>query len=181
MKKTTFVALVTAFMLSSGCSYSASQSSESSFSANSDGKVDISASSSVYTEKVENGKTTNNSASVAVNNKGASVNTEKSTSTHSDEGLTYTAVDADLRKGEAEIDGYFVNNGKNPVTIKEAHITLTFKDDKGKVIWQDETVINNLNLTVKPGEKAESNFVVTNPNAPAYSGSFDLDYHIEYS
>lgn len=180
MKKTTIIALGTILMLTSGCDYSSSSTSKSSFSVSSNGNVETKTSSTVYTERVENGKTVNNSATVLVTNKGASVNTEKLSVKESKAGLSYMADDADLRKGEAEIDGYFINSGKNTVKISKVFLTLTFKNEKGNIIWQDNTTINNLNIVVRPGEKTESNFIITNPNVPAYNGSFDMDYQIEY-
>lgn len=180
MKKIFLISLAIALMILGGCSYSASHDSKASVNVSTDGKVETSASSAIYTERVENGKTTNNSATVEVSNKGASANSSKGSSKESADGLSYTAIDADIRKGEAEIDGYFVNNGKNTVKISEVHVTLTFKDDKGKLIWHGDTVIKNLNIVVKPGEKEESNFIITGANTPGYDGSFDMDYNIEY-
>ena len=177
MKKILFLCLAAALMLAGGCSYSASHSSEASFGVNSNGKVETSASSSVYTERVENGKTVNNSASVSVGNKGASAGTSSS---RSEGGLIYTVEDADLRKGEVEIDGYFTNNGTKPVTVKQVNVAFSIYDEKGKLIWEDESVMD-VDILVKPnGTNMTADFVIHNPNAPDYRGSFDFKYRMEY-
>jgi len=158
-------------LLVSGCSYSASHSSEASFGVDANGKVETSASSSVYTERVENGKTVNQSASVAVGT---------GTAAKSKAGLSYTAEDADLRKGETEIDGYFTNNGSEPFKIHRVKISFDVYDENKKMIWSDESVIENLNIVVKPGGATETaDFIIANPNAPAWTGAFNLEYRME--
>lgn len=181
MKKILVLCLAAALIQVSGCSYSATHNSEASVEMNSNGKVETNALASIYTERVENGKTVNNSASVAVDSRGGSGNMKQTFSVKSEEGLAYTVKDADLRKGEAELDGYFVNSGSKQIKISTVFLTLEFYDEKGKLIWKDESEIKNLNLAVKPGEKATSNFVITNPDAPAHKGSFDMKYTMEYN
>lgn len=181
MKKIFFLCLVAALMLVSGCEYSVTHTSDASLSVDSNGKVDTSASSSVYTERTENGKTVNNSASVSVGSKGASANAGTSSAKQSVEGLSYTVEDADLRKGEAELDGYFTNNGSQPIKITSITLYMEFYDEKGKLIWADESEIKNINLVVKPGGKEIHDFVITNPDAPDFKGkSFDMKYRMQF-
>ena len=181
MKKLLLVGLVTVAMTVGGCEYSATQSTETSFSVDANGKVETGASSSVYTERTENGKTVNNSASVSVGSKGASSSATKSTSTQSDEGLAFTAEDADLRKGEAELVGYFSNSGTQPVKINKVHLYMVFYDEKGKLVWEDETDIGNINLTVNPGKKEAATLTIKNPQAPDFKGNFDMKFNMDYS
>ena len=182
MKKIFSLCLVAAMMLVGGCEYSATHTSDASFSVDSNGKVDTSASSSVYTERTENGKTVNNSASVSVGNKGASANAGSSSSNHSEEGLSYTVEDVDLRKGEAELDGFFVNSGSQPIKVSAVTLYVSFYDEKGKLIWEDEGEFKDVNLVVKPSGKATFDFVIKNPEAPAFKGtSFDMRYRMVYN
>lgn len=181
MKKLLLMCLLATAMTVSGCEYSATQTTESSFSVDANGKVETSASSSVYTERTENGKTVNNSASVSVGNKGAGASANTSTAAQSDEGLSFVAEDADLRKGEAEVSGYFANSGTNPIKINKINISMSFYDEKGKLIWNDETEINNINLTVKPGTKEPATLTIHNPQAPDFKGNFDMKYTMNYS
>ena len=181
MKKLLFIGLVTAAMAVSGCEYSASQTTETSFGVDSNGKVETNTTTSVYTERTENGKTVNNSASVSVGSKGTSANTNKSTAEQSAEGLSFTAMDADLRKGEAELVGYFSNSGTQPIKVNKVTLHITFSDVKGKIIWEDESEMDNINLTVAPGKKESATFTIKNPQAPAYSGDFDVTFNMDYS
>ncbi len=175
------VFLAVMLVLTGGCSYSFSQSTETSVGVDADGKIDANATTSVYTERVENGKTVNHHASASVGRKGASAGAEQAASSHSEEGIAFTVEDADLRKGEAEIVGYFINDGPKPIKLGKVYLSFTFYDEKGKKIWEDETVVENFNLVVNSGEKAPADFVITNPQAPFFDGSFDLKYHMEYS
>ncbi len=175
------VFLVATLLLMNGCSYSFSQSTETSVGVDENGKIDATASTSVYTERIENGKTVNHQASASVGHKGASANAEKTASSPTEKGFAFTVEDADLRKGEAEIVGYFINDGPKPIKLGKVYLTFAFYDEKGGKIWEDETVIENYNLVVNSGAKAPADFVITNPNAPAFTGAFDLKYYVEYS
>ncbi|MBO6179683.1 MAG: hypothetical protein J6O04_10945 [Selenomonadaceae bacterium] len=169
MKKLLCVVAAGILMIVGGCSCSSEHKTETAVGVNSNGKVETKVTSSVYTERTENGKTVNSKASVAVGSQG--VNNEIS-------GLSYIAEDADLRKGEAEIDGYFYNNGSNTVKINAVTLSFTFKDNNGKVIWEDTGKLDNLDLVVRPGEDVTYDFIVKNPNAPLYTGPFDMKYTI---
>lgn len=171
--------LAATLMLMGGCSYSFSHSTETSAGIGEDGKIDASASTSVYTERVENGKTVNNQVTASVGRRDESAADPKA-SARSGEGISYTVEDADLRKGEVEIVGVFANGGSQSIKIDKVYVSFVFYDEKGKKIWEDETVIENLNLVVKPGTKTPATFVVTNPKAPSFNGSFDMKYQIEY-
>ena len=181
MRKILLVCLVASIMLMGGCSYSVSHSKETSVGVDANGKIDASASTSVYTERVEDGKTVNHKASASVGSKGASAGVNQATSSSSEEGISFTVEDADLRKGEAEIVGYFTNDGSKSVKISKVYISFVFYDEKGKKIWEDDSEIENVNLVVNPGAKTKADFVITNSKAPRFDGSFDLKYHMEYS
>ncbi len=176
MKKLFLAYLFTALMATGGCSYSWENTTETSVSVDSNGKVETSASSSVYSEKVENGKTVSNKASIAVKND----NAQKSATAKFDNDLSYTVEDADLRQGETEIFGYFMNNGQNTVTINSLTLSFTATGDNGKVIWEDGGEFSHLNLTIKPGQDVTYDFVIKNVKAPAYNGSFNLKYNVNY-
>lgn len=171
MKKILVLCLVAAVMLVSGCNVIRKSDADSNGNAM----------SSIYKERVEDGKTVGNNASVPVGNREASDGIENIFSFRSADGLSYMVEDADLRKGEAELNGYFVNSGSNPIKVDTVHLAVEFHDEEGKSIWKDEKEFKNLKLVVKPKEKKKHDFIITNPNAPAFDGDFDLRYEMDHS
>ena len=173
------VSLAVSLALIGGCSYSASSTSETSVGINVDGKPQVNASASMNVEQSTDGKTVNQKTSVNLDSLSGSGFSHQQTKTRSEDGLQYVVENVVLRKGETEIFGFFAKEGTSDVHLKD--VVLSFRVTNGKkMIWSDEAQFNNVNISVRHGERKPHTFVVTNPEAPAYDGPFDFDYTLNY-
>lgn len=180
MKKALLLCLTLIVMLCAGCEVSSSHESKVELNVDSDGKVNTKATSSVYAERVEDGKTINHSATMSVDKGTVKINASSTNAPKSDAPLSYTVEEADLSKGVVKIYGFFANDGKEPIKMKSVTISYTFYDNNGKVICKNESEILPVDLTVNPGATENLSFIINDPTAPDYKDGFDLKYDIYY-
>ena len=81
--------------------------------------------------------------------------------------------------GEAEIVGYFVNNGDQGAYAKWTELSLTLIADNGQPMWSDAGILHYLDedIYVGPDEYIAYTFYVQNPDIPEYHGAYRWRYH----
>ena len=165
-------------MLCAGCEYSSSSETKTSVSVEEGGKVK--STSTVYAERVENGKTTNHSATMSVDKGNVKLTTANSNAPQAKTPLSYTVEDADLNKGEVKIFGFLSNDNKETVKIKNVTISYTFYDNNGKVICRNESEVIPVNVSVAPNSDETLDLIINDPTAPNYKDGFDMKYTLTY-
>ena len=98
---------------------------------------------------------------------------------HPIRGVQFIPEKVVLRKGETEISGYFLIEGDAVVRLKDVTISFTITGGN-KQIWADQAEFDNVNISIRPGEKEPHTSVVVNPEAPAYDGPFKFDCKLKY-
>jgi len=179
--KQAFLSLCFALTLAllGGCSYSASSTSETTVGVSVDGKPKVNASASMNVEQSTDGKTLNHKATASLDSKTGAHITEHWSKAGAQDGVQFVVENVVLRKGATELSGYFTKRGDSVVQMKNVTLSFVVKDGK-KTIWSDEGLFDNVNLSVRPGERTPHTFVVENPNAPAFDGPFDFEYNFTY-
>ena len=81
--------------------------------------------------------------------------------------------------GEAEIVGYFVNNGDQGAYAKWTELSLTLIADNGQQMWSDAGILHypDTDIYVGPDEYIAYTFYVQNPDIPEYHGKYRWRYH----
>lgn len=81
--------------------------------------------------------------------------------------------------GEAEIVGYFVNEGDQGAFVKWTELDLTITADNGQQMWSDSGIRHYLDedIYVGPDEYVAYTFYVQNPDIPEYHGHFRWQTH----
>ncbi len=82
-----------------------------------------------------------------------------------------------LRKSATELSGYFTKSGDSTVQMKNVTLPFNAKDCK-KQIWSDKGRFEDVDISVRPGERTPHTFVVENPSAPAYDAPFSFGYNL---
>ncbi len=80
--------------------------------------------------------------------------------------------------GEAEIVGYFQNEGDRGAYVKWLKYDLTLIADNGQEMWSDTEIFHEVDdIYVAPGEYIAYTFYIQNPDIPEYHGKYRWRYH----
>ena len=162
-----------------GCSYNASSTTETSVGVDINGKPQVNASASMNVERNTDGKTANQKTSVSLDSQTGANATQQWSKASAKGGVQFIVENVVLRKGATEISGYFTKDGDTTLQMKDFSLSFSLRDGKN-LIWSDEGLFNNVNISIRPKERTPHTFVVENPNAPAYDGPFDFEYNLQY-
>ena len=80
--------------------------------------------------------------------------------------------------GEAEIVGYFVNEGDDGAYVKWTDLDLTLIADNGQEMWSDYGIRHYVDdIYVPEGEYVAYTYYVQNPDIPEYHGKYHYRTH----
>lgn len=81
------------------------------------------------------------------------------------------------QEGEAEIVGYFENEGDQGAYVKWTELDLTLLADNGQQMWADSGILHEVDdIYVGPGDYIAYTFYVQNPDIPEYHGKYRYRY-----